>query len=368
MRVLVGMPDKSSWGGPSYCEPPFVAALRAAGVEVDEEVYVYGDKARPTPVWERVRRVLSAAWRLRQRALAKRYDVIHLNTTCDKKSALRDTVTLAFLSSAGAKVYLKMHGSIASFLSNEQLFWRYFKRRLFAQADGIGVLSAEEGANFLRAGCAAEKLFPAKYVVKNEAFVFDPDFAARYGLASDVPILLFSARFIPAKGLLDVIEACSLVRREGYDFALFCLGDGPGRADAERATRELGLTERVRFFGYVIEAETTAFHANSTLFVFPTYHDEGFPLVILKSLAAGLPIITTRIRAAADYLREPENCLWVEPRNPAQLAGKIMQLLTDSKLRAAMAEHNKRLARQFTPTRVAQEYLEVYQSLIAPRE
>ena len=46
-------------------------------------------------------------------------------------------------------------------------------------------------------------------------------------------------------------------------------------------------------------------------------------MVIFNAAAAGLPIITTRIRAAADYLKEPDNCLWVEPRSPDLLAGKI---------------------------------------------
>jgi glycosyltransferase involved in cell wall biosynthesis len=119
----------------------------------------------------------------------------------------------------------------------------------------------------------------------------------------------------------------------------------------------------VRFFGYIPEAETAAFHANSTMFVFPTYHDEGFPLVLLKSLAAGLPMITTRLRGAADYFRDPENCLWVEPRNPAQLAEKIMQLLSDHNLREAMANNNRVLAQQFTAAQVVREYIEVYRQL-----
>jgi glycosyltransferase involved in cell wall biosynthesis len=363
MRILVGMPAKDSWGGPIYCEPPFVAGLRAAGVEADEEVYVYGDKATPTPLLRRVWRVLEAAWRLRRRAQAKRYDVVHLNTSCDEKCVLRDSLTLAFLRSSGARIYLKMHGSTAPFLANGNWFWRYWKRRVFTGADGVGVLSQEERDNFLRAGCPAEKLSPAKYVVEHEAFQPDPAFHARHGLAPATPVLLFSARVIPAKGLPDVIEACAMLRDAGHHFALFCLGDGPARDDAEQAVERLQLADRVRFFGYIPEAETAAFHANSTIFVFPTYHDEGFPLVLLKSLAAGLPIVTTRIRAAADYLQEPENCLWVEPRNPAQLAAKIAQLLTDNESRAAMADRNRRLSQQFTAAQVAREYIEVYRRL-----
>lgn len=87
------MPDKASLGGPIYCEPPFVAALRSAGIEVDEEIYVYGDVAKPTPLWRRVDRVLRAASRLRRRTRQQRYDLIHLNTSFDKKCVMRDLVS-----------------------------------------------------------------------------------------------------------------------------------------------------------------------------------------------------------------------------------------------------------------------------------
>lgn len=368
MRVLLGMPDEKAWGGPIYCEPPFVAGLRALGVEADEEIYIYGDSARGAAVQKRVARVLGAARRLRRRARAKRYDVIHLNTSFDEKSVLRDLMTLQFLRSSGVPVYLKMHGSIAAFLKTENRAWRRLQGRVFRLAAGIGVLSGEERENFIRAGCPAKKLFPAKYVVEAKDFRHDQDFKARHGLAPETSILLFSARFIPAKGLLDVIAACAEVKKAGHDFALFCLGDGPTRNDAENLVKELQLTGNTRFFGYIPEAETAAFHANCTIFVFPTYHDEGFPLVLLKSLAAGLPIITTRLRGAADYFSDPENCLWVEPQNPIQLAAKIKHLLSDKALRESMAQNNCRLAQEFTAACVAQEYIEVYETLLKGRK
>ena len=96
---------------------------------------------------------------------------------------------------------------------------------------------------------------------------------------------------------------------------MLCLGDGEAREAAEAQAARLKLNDRVRFFGYVPETQTPEFYAGSTMLLFPTYHYEGFPMVIFKSIAAGLPVITTRIRAAADYLNEPDNCLWVAPQS-----------------------------------------------------
>jgi glycosyltransferase involved in cell wall biosynthesis len=262
---------------------------------------------------------------------------------------------------------LKFHGSDAALFETANPALRSLVRFVLGQADGIGLLSSEERGNFTRAGVDGRKLF----VVKNVVAGADADpragenLRAKLGVDAETPLLLFIARFIPAKGLTDVIRACAILRDEGRGFELLCLGDGEARGAAEAEVARLRLQERVRFFGYVPEAETPEFYAGSTMLLFPTYHYEGFPMVIFKSVAAGLPIITTRIRAAADYLREPENCLWVEPKNPHMLAGKIAQLLDRTDAMAVMRGHNLELARRFTAPSVAPEYLEIYNQLVA---
>jgi glycosyltransferase involved in cell wall biosynthesis len=178
-------------------------------------------------------------------------------------------------------------------------------------------------------------------------------------------MLLFIGRFIEAKGLTDVIHACKSLRDRDREFVLLCVGDGPAREDAETEINRLGLGSCVRFFGYVPEEQAAEFYANSTMLVFPTYHYEGFPMVIFNAAANGLPIITTRIRAAADYLKEPDNCLWVEAKRPDMLAGKILRLLEDEGLRSAMKANNKRLVDRFSARQITQEYVADYIKIVS---
>jgi len=367
VRVLMGMPDRNSLGGPAACEPPFVAELRRLGAEVAEETYVYGERLGGTTLRQRIARVLSTARLLRRRLRREQSDIVHLNTSFDKMALLRDAATVRLLQPTRAKIFLKFHGSDAALFETTNPALRALVRFVLARADGIGLLSSEERENFTRAGVDGRKLFVVKNVVAGAAA--DPrageKLRAKLGVDASKPLLLFIARFIPAKGLTDVIRACAILRDEGRAFELLCLGDGEARAEAEAETERLGLQERTRFFGYVPEAETAEFYAGSTMLLFPTYHYEGFPMVIFKSLAAGLPVITTRIRAAADYLREPENCLWVEARNPPSLAEKIAGLLDQPEARAVMRDHNVELARRFTAPFVAPEYLEIYNQLVA---
>jgi glycosyltransferase involved in cell wall biosynthesis len=355
------MPEQGSQGGPAACEPPFIAELRRLGHEVEEEVYAYAQTRSSTI--KRISRVRTTARRLRERLHSAKFDIVHINTSFDTKALLRDGVVVSCLPSTGPKIFLKFHGSDAQLLKTNNALLRSLGRYLLARADGIGVLSSEERDNFLGAGVPKDKVFVVKNVVENKAPGNDSHFRARLKLPDHAPLLLFIGRFIEAKGLADVIHACKLLRDRNQDFMLLCVGDGPARAAAETEVTRLGLGSHVRFFGYLPEEEAAEFYRNCTMLVFPTHHYEGFPMVIFNAAAAGLPIITTRIRAAADYLSEGANCLWVEPKNPGALAEKITRLLEDEKLRAGISANNLMLVERFAAGPVTEEYVAAYSQI-----
>lgn len=362
MRILVGMPERGSRGGPAACEPPFIAELRRLGHEVDEDVYAYSETASALP--SRIARVLRTGRRFQERVAAGNFDLVHINTSFDTRALLRDSAVVPRLHGGKAKVFLKFHGSDADLLKTNNPALVLARRRLLSHADGFGVLSSEEQENFLRAGIPREKLFVIKNVVEINSRQPRREFRKQMSIPDEVPLLLFIGRFIPAKGLLDVILASGLLRDRGQQFLLLAIGDGPARVEAENEVARLKLNDHVRFFGFIPEEETADFYANSNALLFPTYHYEGFPMVIFNAAAAGLPIITTRIRAAADYLKEPDNCLWVEPRNPELLAAKISVLLTDPELSRIMSNANKQLAGLFSAPFVTPEYVEAYEQIV----
>jgi len=360
LRVLMGMPEAGARGGPPTCEPPFARGLREMGVSVQEAIYSHAEEAG----WMgRAARVRGTARRFGDLLRAGDFDIVHINTSFDARALLRDAFLVPSLPATRARIFLKFHGSDGRLLRSGNPVWSALRRRLFARAAGIGVLSSEERGNFLRAGVPEAKVFLVANVVERICAARREDFLARWNLPTDKPLLLFIGRFIPAKGLLDAIRACDLLRERGTECVLLCVGDGPARARAEAEVARRGMGDRVRFFGYLPEPQAANFYAHSSALIFPTYHHEGFPLAIFHAAAAGLPIVTTRIRAAADYLREPENCLWTEPRRPEQLAERIAQLLGKSELRARMAANNRELAERFSAPRVARGYVEIFERL-----
>ena len=356
--ILIGMPSPDSWGGPAACEPPFAEALARQGHAVTTGTYVYGDKISPTNFFRRVTRVLKTAIRFRRLVREHRPDVMHLNTAFDLKTILRDSVTLIFAGKGTTKVFLKLHGSEADRFLESCWFVRRLIDIIHHRTDGFGCLSSEEIESFKRLGFDQEKL----YLVSN-AVVFDAETRPIEKIADGFEIL-FVSRFVRAKGLLETIRACELLRERGMKFRLTCVGDGEVMQEAKDLVGTLALGRVVTFTGYISEPEVNGHLQRADVLAFPTTHPEGFPIVLFKAMAAGLPIVTTRIRAAADRLSEPENCLFCT-NDPASIADRIEQIANDDNLRSAMAANNVAAARTYAPDSVAAEYVRIYEKLIA---
>ena len=356
------MPSADSWGGPIASEPPFVEALKKIGHDITEAVYVYGDKDKPTPLFERIKRVVSTAYTFRKILKKQEFDLIHLNTAFDLKTILRDSFSLFLMNSKKAKIFLKLHGSEAEKFETANFATRFLINYLKKKVDAFGVFTTEELANFRRLGFDEKKF----YFVKNAITIqenLSGDFARRQKEKDETFEFIFVSRFIAAKGLLETIRACSILKEKDYNFVLHCVGDGEIKQSAEQEVAKLNLQDNVKFTGYIPEEEVTEYFLGKDMLIFPTRHTEGFPIVIFKAVAVGLPIVTTQIRAAADYLREPDNVLFCSQK-PEDIAEKIIQLIENKSLRNEMSENNLRLGKTLLPSNIAEEYSSIYQKIL----
>ena len=118
--------------------------------------------------------------------------------------------------------------------------------------------------------------------------------------------------------------------------------------------------------GYIPLEELLEYFFKTDLFIFPTRHIEGFPMVLFKAVAVGMPIVTTKIRAAADFLKDTENCLFCTQK-PENIAEKIMELIENQQLREAMSQNNLLLGKSLLPENIADEFLEIYRHIANPK-
>lgn len=292
-----------------------------------------------------------------------KYDLLFLNTTFDFNAVIRDSITFFILKCRDTKIFLKFHGLDPALLNNTRWFKKLLSNWLLNSVHGLGVLSTEEKNALKARGLSGKKIFVVKNPVNPALYEKDDNFKNKMALDHQTFIFIFCARFLPFKGMMDVLEAVRIVKEKFPDIHLFCVGDGPEMSKAQLFVNSNDLNSFVTFTGFIAEIDTLYYYSNADALVFPSSH-EGFPMAVFQSLAAGIAIITTRITASADYLTEPDNVLWVEPHNPVQIADSMIKLLTDNTLVNRMKSNNVMKAHQFTADKNALEYLVIFETLI----
>jgi len=192
---------------------------------------------------------------------------------------------------------------------------------------------------------------------------------ARYGLAGRI-VLLTVARLVPRKGHDVVLEALRLVRHACPAAHYLVVGDGPARADLERAAERLGLSDAVTFAGFVQDDELPACYAAADVFVMvsrerPAKGDvEGFGIVYLEASAAGRAVVAGRSGGVMDAVEDGVTGLLVDPEDPRAVAEAIVHLLDDPDLRHRMARAGRaRVLERFSPRRGSAAFTEMLDEL-----
>jgi len=134
------------------------------------------------------------------------------------------------------------------------------------------------------------------------------------------------ANLYKTKGLEYLIDAAKLINRD--DVIYLVIGEGSKRNDLELRIKDQGSNN---FFLVGNISNAANYLKAFDVFVLPSVK-EGFPYTILEAQAAGLPIVATRVGALPEIIRDGENGILLESKNPQMLADKIKLLLTDQNL------------------------------------
>jgi glycosyltransferase involved in cell wall biosynthesis len=180
-----------------------------------------------------------------------------------------------------------------------------------------------------------------------------------FGIADDVPLVLFVGSQYRLKGLEFAIRALGEMKTKAV---LLVVGaDNP--EPFKRLTEELGLSERVIFAG--ARNDLPSIYPAADAFVLPTLY-ETFALVCLEAMASGLPVLAAPVGGIEDYLRDGENGLYIQ-RDAAEIATQLDRLLNDPELQAKLREGGIVAAANYEWTKIARQYLSLFEQLIAER-
>jgi glycosyltransferase involved in cell wall biosynthesis len=182
------------------------------------------------------------------------------------------------------------------------------------------------------------------------------------GLPAHGPIVAALARLAEVKGLEHFLDAAVVLTRRFPDAHFVIAGDGPHRAALERYAARLGLGRRLVFTGF--RRDVPEFLSEVQLSVLPSL-SEAMSNALLESMAAGLPVVTTRVGGNPEVVLEGVTGLLVPPREPEALAAAVTHLLENPAEAQAMGRAGrKRVVDHFSLERLTQETESLYLQLL----
>ena len=178
----------------------------------------------------------------------------------------------------------------------------------------------------------------------------DPDARTRLrrelGLPEDALVVACASRVTPEKGIHHLLRAFDTLL-EGWSGEppwLVCLGDGPALEELRALHASLAHRDRILLPGQ--RADAAALLAGADVCVVPSVWQEAFGLAALEPMAAGVPVVATRVGGLPEVVVDGVTGLLVEPGSESGLTRALARLLGDRALRQRLGVNGRRRARE----------------------
>jgi len=157
-----------------------------------------------------------------------------------------------------------------------------------------------------------------------------------------------------SKDHATLLQAFALVRQKHPTVRLWLIGGGSLESDLRRQASAFGIADVVEFLG--VRRDIPELLAEIDLFVFSVTPHEGFGIVLIEALAAGVPIVSSDVPAAREVLAEGEYGVLVPARDASALADAIVALIDDPRKRERLHKAGVEYVRRFDSTFMTREY------------
>ena len=190
---------------------------------------------------------------------------------------------------------------------------------------------------------------------------------AAQGCGAQETLLLSAAALVRRKGLDVLLDAMAALAMRGLSPRLWVAGDGPERAALAAQSERLGLAARVDWLGQ--RDDVGDLLAAADVFVLPS-RAEGLGVAALEAMAAGRPVVASRVGGLADAVVDGRTGLLVPPGDAIALGAALERLLHEPELRARLAAAGPgRVAEGFLAEQMVEAYERLYRDVLdgAPR-
>ena len=174
--------------------------------------------------------------------------------------------------------------------------------------------------------------------------------------------LLWVGGIEPRKGLLNLLKAINIIRKEIPSAKLHIIGKVRKRKYFDSLTdyvNENGLKNQVIFKGALSNDELNKEYGECSVFVFPS-EEESQGIVLLEAMAAGKPVVATNVGGIPHVLEDNVTGLLVEYGDMKGLANRMAKLLKDEQLRRMYGDNGKERAKLFSNKELSKKYYDLY--------
>jgi L-malate glycosyltransferase len=169
-------------------------------------------------------------------------------------------------------------------------------------------------------------------------------------------------RMVPVKGLSTLLKAVAEMTWAPHP-TLLLAGEGPERPALESLAKSLGISERVRFLGFV--ENTGALYGKMDLFALPS-HQEGIPMALLEAMGVGLPVVAASVGGIPQVIKDDSIGVLMDSSAPSAWAKALSALLRDPRrMQAIGSRARSHIQANFSVDAMAGRYLSLYESVMA---
>jgi glycosyltransferase involved in cell wall biosynthesis len=298
---------------------------------------------------DRATHSLVVAWRALYELVIKRPGLVHIHSSYHW-GIVRDGLVIWTAWLLRIPVLIHFHGgTFESFAESLPGPLRFALKVTLRRLAGL-IAITRDTERYLTERYGAEHVRYLPNFVKNRAGV-------RAGDATGDPVrVLFVGWLVEAKGLPELMQAAAQLPEAHFELV------GP-YSDAyietlRKAAKDAG--DHVEIVGPESHDQVLERYGHADIFVLPT-HNEGFPMVLVEAMDAGLPVVTTDVGAIADIVRDGEDGFVVAAHDAAALTDRLRELIDDQDLRVAMgAKAAARVEEHFTLDVVADQIRRIY--------
>jgi glycosyltransferase involved in cell wall biosynthesis len=277
-------------------------------------------------------RTIRQAFRLARYIRKNRFDVVHTY------GLYTNLFALPAAKLAGAPVIVASIRDRGDILTRAQ---RWFQRQVCRLANCILVNAESIRDAIVKQGYRAENIAVIRNGIVPSRFRSQTASSLRQelGIPASAPVVLVLSRLNPMKGVEYFLDAAAVVARELPEVRFLIVGDGLHKVVLEERAAALGIADRVVFTGF--RTDVPQLLAESSLSVLPSL-SEGLSNTLLESMAAGVPVIATRVGGNPEVIEDGVSGLLVPVRDAAELAAAMSKLLCNPVLASAVREAGRR--------------------------